>query len=82
MNQLQATIREAFENAPPEHLELALAALIEARFNVWPREGKVDCGRRQDPPHPKTLDTFEWWTDWSGQVSGEGTLSSPRSLNT
>jgi hypothetical protein len=37
MTTLSATIREALEHAPPEHLELALAALIEARFNVWPR---------------------------------------------
>lgn len=38
LSPLQSTIREALENAPPEHQELALAALIEARFNVWPKE--------------------------------------------
>ena len=33
-NALHLTIREVLENASPEHLELALAALIEARFIV------------------------------------------------
>jgi hypothetical protein len=52
MNQLQATIRECLENAPTEHLELALAALIEARFNVWPGE---DSGSYVPPQifHPQ-----------------------------
>ena len=38
MLDLQSTIREALQNAPSEHLGLGLAALIEARFTVWPKE--------------------------------------------
>jgi hypothetical protein len=44
MNLLQQTIREAIENAPPENLQLVLTALLEARFNVWPKEARADCG--------------------------------------
>jgi hypothetical protein len=36
-NALHLTIRECLENAPPEHLELALAALLEARFVIVPK---------------------------------------------
>jgi hypothetical protein len=31
---LQSTIAECIQYAPPEHLELALTAIIEARFLV------------------------------------------------
>src|ERR1035437_7449429 len=79
-NALHLTIRECLENAPPEHLEFALAALIEARFNVWPK-AKADCVRRPNPPPPNSASIFEWWTDWSGQVSAEDTPNSPHSLN-
>jgi hypothetical protein len=81
MDRLEYTIREALENAPPEHLQLALTALIEARFTVWPKEARGRCERLPNPLSPKTLDTFEWWTDWSGQVSGEDTPSSHHSSN-
>jgi hypothetical protein len=36
-NALHLTIQEVLENAPPEHLEIALIALIEARFVVISR---------------------------------------------
>jgi len=49
MSTLAQTILEALENAPPEHVQLALAALIEARFNVLPKEATGRCER---PPGP------------------------------
>jgi hypothetical protein len=38
---LQSTIHEAIQYAPPEHLELALTAIIDARFSVWPKVGQT-----------------------------------------
>jgi hypothetical protein len=35
---LSGTIKEVLENAPLEDMELALTALIEARFTFWPKE--------------------------------------------
>jgi hypothetical protein len=49
MELLEQTIREALENAPPEHVQLALTALIEARFNVSPKAATSRYGRPQDP---------------------------------
>src|SRR5258708_26971814 len=37
------TISEAVRKAPPEHLELALTVLTEARFIVWPRRHSDHC---------------------------------------
>ena len=48
MSDLQATIHEAVENAPPELLELTLAALIEARFIVFPKEATGCCEQPAD----------------------------------
>jgi hypothetical protein len=60
MTTLTATIHEALAYAPPEHLELALAALIEARFNVLPKAERTDCARRRDPRRRDYEDTFGW----------------------
>jgi hypothetical protein len=43
MEILTATIREALEFAPPEHLEVALTALLEARFVIVPRSDSQDA---------------------------------------
>jgi hypothetical protein len=58
---LQRTIQEVLENAPPEPelLALVLAALIEARFTVWPRAERGNCGPPLNPPPQATADIFE-----------------------
>ncbi|HUO32036.1 MAG TPA: hypothetical protein VMU80_22650 [Bryobacteraceae bacterium] len=42
MHLLEQTIREAPDNAPPEHLQLALTALLEARFVILAK-GSAHC---------------------------------------
>lgn len=59
MHNLESTIHEALSLAPPEHQELALAALIEARFNVWPRGAKIPDAQRTSRPRPKTSNISE-----------------------
>src|SRR5437763_1539157 len=45
---LAVTIQECIENAPPEHLELVLTALIEARFTVWPKETNIKLNNNKN----------------------------------
>jgi hypothetical protein len=59
MRHLTDTIREALDHAPPEHLELVLTALIEARFTVWPKEVRDRCALPANLPRLTTEGTSE-----------------------
>jgi hypothetical protein len=59
---LPETISEALRKAPPEHLELALTVLTEARFVVWPRGHSDHCELTVNH-------TFE-----DGRISGQAEL--------
>jgi hypothetical protein len=68
MFDLQATIHEALEFAPPEHLELALAALLEARFVIVPKAGSI----RYAPPVNLRFPNFANTAPSSSRTCGRG----------
>jgi len=72
MEELTSTIGEALEFAPPEHLEVALMALIEARFIVLP---KADLAYRVpfvNLQFPNSASTAPWSSRTCGRGSWRG----------